>query len=63
MIGGDRRMLTKRSRETRYYIICVENRASLILEAVRAHGASRSANFTCGLKEGIISAPETQCRS
>jgi predicted transposase YbfD/YdcC len=37
MVCAERRIGTKRSRETRYYITSVENNAKQILEAVRAH--------------------------
>lgn len=37
MVRAERRIGTKRSRETRYYITSVENNATLVLESVRAH--------------------------
>jgi len=37
MVRAERRIGTRRSRETRYYITSVENNAMLILESVRAH--------------------------
>lgn len=37
MVRAERRIGTKRSRETRYYITSVENNAKQILEAIRAH--------------------------
>jgi predicted transposase YbfD/YdcC len=37
MVRAERRISTKRSRETRYYITSVENNATLVLESVRAH--------------------------